>query len=90
MDFAAPSSDIWSVGCLLYTMLTGNSLDDLAKLQQFSSQGQVSDACSSFLKSCLRSMEDRGDTEQLLQHPFVANSKEFGHSNLVKYYRSVV
>nr|GMD15767.1 mitogen-activated protein kinase kinase kinase 18-like [Ipomoea batatas] len=84
-EYQGPESDVWSLGCTVIEMITGNwpwedrggAADTLCRigysdeLPRFPTQS--SELCGDFLSKCLqRDLKKRWSSDQLLRHPFVS------------------
>ncbi|XP_064645432.1 mitogen-activated protein kinase kinase kinase 19-like [Lineus longissimus] len=81
-------SDIWSIGCTIFEMATGNppwaEMEAIAAIFAIGSgkeipelSGNISDACRDFTKSCMiRDPCQRPSAEELQDYPFIRNVKE--------------
>jgi calcium-dependent protein kinase len=109
--FSYPESDIWSVGIIVYLMITGKHafevdminpdeyndenhnkiLFDKIKNEDYDyyllEESKCSDEAKYFINGCLnKSVENRFDSQQCLQHPWIikfAAKKESNNTNII-------
>lgn len=97
-DCFTVSSDIWSVACILFELVTGDipfhTLSPFDVVQQLSSASVIPDipstlspSCSAFLNLCWKlNPNDRASIDSLLSHKFLKLSPA-GHSSLLGFIR---